>query len=128
MSKKKKVNKFFVRSENSQRSILKKETSTDIFQQLKIVNLKNYAYGSTVNETSPYTEVFGFQRRIVFKKTNLIWFLRKNEEKLSSDRLQRVMGMKKQEKIYKKFQSGKPIVTYFPKSYVLGKYNEKKQL
>lgn len=70
-----------------------------ILSQLKSVSLKNYAEvfdNKTMDETSSYTEVFGGSKRMIIKKTSLCWYLRKNENKLSSDRLKRVQASIKQ--------------------------------
>lgn len=70
------------------------ETHDEILQQLKSVTMKNFAYkyefDEAVGEFSPYTEIFGGKKRIVLKKQSLVWLLRRNGKKLSSDRLQRV--------------------------------------
>lgn len=70
------------------------EAHMEILDQLKTVNMKNFADkfedDEPVAETSPYTEVFGGKNRIILKKQSLVWLLRKKEKKLSSDRLQRV--------------------------------------
>lgn len=61
--------------------------------QLRNISLNNYANvfdNNHLDETSPYTEVFGGSKRMIIKKTSLCWLLRKNENKLSSDRLKRV--------------------------------------
>lgn len=71
------------------------QAHAEVLSQLRKVNLKNFAdkFGDEeVDETSPYTEVFGGRKRIVIKKMSLCWLLRKNAGKLSSDRLVRVMG------------------------------------
>lgn len=71
--------------------------------------MKNFAEkfpdDEPVSETSPYTEVFGGNRKIVLKKQSLVWLLRKNENKLSSDRLQRV----KTDRTSALFNGKKPI-------------------
>lgn len=63
--------------------------------RLRSVSLKNYSdafKNKEVSECSIYTEVFGGSKRIIIKKTSLCWLLRKNEGKLSSDRLKRVQA------------------------------------
>lgn len=68
------------------------EASMLVLSQLRKVNLPNYAekfHDIEIDESSSYPEVFG-GRRIVLKKSSLCWLLRKNETKLSSDRIQRV--------------------------------------
>lgn len=63
--------------------------------QLSNILLKNYAdifENKTISETSPYVEIFTKKTRFVVKKTSLCWFLRKDSQKISADRLQRVMA------------------------------------
>lgn len=77
----------------------------DILDQLKRTTLKNFAekFGEEpVEENSLYTEVFGGKKKIVIKKMSLCWLLRKNEQKLSSDRLIRVQNPKKKPKCKKR--------------------------
>lgn len=60
---------------------------------LMTISLKNYYYkfeGKEVEETSSYVEIHGSKNRMIVKKTSLIWLLRKDPCKLSSDRLERV--------------------------------------
>lgn len=56
--------------------------------------MKNYAAQVSQNditETSPYVEIEN-ENRLVVKKTSLVWYLRKDCQKLSSDRLLRVQN------------------------------------
>lgn len=65
-----------------------------MISQLKHVSLKNYSQkflDQKVPETSSYVEIFGARKRIVIKKSSLVWLLRSDSIKLSSDRLRRVM-------------------------------------
>lgn len=98
------------------------DSHMEILDRLKRANMKNYADqfedDKTVPETSPYTEVFGGNKRIVLKKQSLVWLLRKNGKKLSSDRLQRVKtdrstSPKKKQSKYKKQKS-----IYNPNGYI----------
>lgn len=62
---------------------------------LKNIQLKNYARKvnpDDINETGPYVEVECYgNRRIIVKKTSLCWLLGSEHNKLSNDRLRRVM-------------------------------------
>lgn len=64
------------------------------FLKLNAVQLKNYDTkfeNQNVPETSSYVEVFtNTKKRLIVKKTSLCWLLRKDQSKLSSDRLLRV--------------------------------------
>lgn len=65
-----------------------------ILSQLKNTSLKNFSekfLDRKVDEASSYLEIYGGKKKIVIKKTSLVWLLRSNLVKLSSDRLQRVM-------------------------------------
>lgn len=56
--------------------------------------LKNYAddfVDETIPENSPFVEISGCRNRKVVKKCSLVWMLRNEANKLSSDRLRRVM-------------------------------------
>lgn len=60
---------------------------------LMTISLKNFSYKFTdkdVDETSSYVEIPGCNNRMIVKKTSLIWLMRQDPCKLSSDRLQRV--------------------------------------
>lgn len=117
------------------------EVWLDVLNQLKTVNLKNFAYkfgDGPVCDTSPYTEIYGGKKRIVIKKESLVWLIRKNEKKLSSDRLQRVKARvrvdeakpsmrKKKLKKCEKYNNQKIKVKYFPKGYVSGEFNKHKR-
>lgn len=62
-------------------------------RQLITVVLKNYASefrDKEVDSTSSYVEVYGGRNRLILKKSSLVWFLRSEQFKLSSDRLERV--------------------------------------
>lgn len=116
------------------------ETFMQIMDQLKNVHLKNYADqfddDEPIDELSPYTEVFDAEKRIILKKQSLVWLLRKNGTKLSSDRLQRVkckrtdkQRAKKHKKRQKKIKRKKNIchfVKYLSKKYIPGKKLKKK--
>lgn len=57
------------------------------------VSLKNYSYkfvDKEVEEISSFVEIHGSKNRMIVKKSSLIWLLRKDPCKLSSDRLERV--------------------------------------
>lgn len=62
--------------------------------RLRSITLKNFAdkfVGTTVEESSPYVEVYrGNAKRTIVKKTSFCWLLRRDVERLSSDRLERV--------------------------------------
>lgn len=60
---------------------------------LVTISLKNYSYkfaDKDVDELSSYVEIFGCENTMIVKKSSLIWFMRKDPCKLSSDRLERV--------------------------------------
>lgn len=60
---------------------------------LLTISLKNYSYkfvDKDVDETSSFVEIYGCKNRMIVKKSSLIWLLRKDPCKLSSDRLERV--------------------------------------
>lgn len=67
-----------------------------ILLQLHGTLLKNYSdkfENKFIDETSPYTEIFRAKgKRLVVKKTSLCWLLRKDWQKISADRLQRVQA------------------------------------
>lgn len=69
---------------------------------LNRINLKNYVYrfdGKNVDENSAYVELYHnhtTNRRMIVKKTSFCWLLRGDNERVSSDRLERVkLGAKK---------------------------------
>lgn len=73
--------------ENTHESIAQK------LKQLQKNCLKNFAdkfVNTTIESTSSFVEIFGAKKRIVVKKTSLVWLLRNDSVKLSSDRLERV--------------------------------------
>lgn len=66
---------------------------TSYVHGLKTLALQNFAAlfdGKEVPENSIYAEIFVGAVRKVIKKSSLVWLLRKDPTKLSSDRLQRV--------------------------------------
>lgn len=67
-----------------------------VLLQLRGTLLKNYSEKfekKCIEETSPYTEIFRAKgKRLVVKKTSLCWLLRKDWQKISADRLQRVQA------------------------------------
>lgn len=80
--------------------------------QLKAVTLKNYAncVKEDIPETSPYVEVYNDgKKRIVVKKSSLVWLLRADLGKLSSDRIQRVQGTLLHRAKNKKKKVTKPV-------------------
>lgn len=87
-------------------SHLKKYPSSDernnILLQLHGTLLKNFSEkfeNKVIDETSPYTEIFRVEgKRLVVKKTSICWLLRRDWQKISADRLQRVQAS----------ESGKP--------------------
>lgn len=70
---------------------------------LKRVDLSNYAdkfHGKVVPENSPYVELQAINsKRQIVKKTSILWLLRPEQQKLSSDRLIRVRGQVKSKSI-----------------------------
>lgn len=56
---------------------------------LESLKLRKYAdiFHDQPSEQSNYVEVSGVKRRKVIKKTSLVWLLRSDSSKLSSDRL-----------------------------------------
>lgn len=109
--------------------LLKKNTDEEdfpeeyfhILNQLRRTTLNNVAEkfkDKSIEENSQYTEVFGGKNRIIIKKMSLCWLLRKNRQKLSSDRLIRVRDGKKTPK-YKKRK--KATVQHFPRSLIAKK-------
>lgn len=65
----------------------------DVYMKVVSSSIKNYANKfeeKNVSETSPYVEVFGDDKRFVFRKTSLCWLLGKERTKCSSDRIYRV--------------------------------------
>lgn len=59
---------------------------------LKKLNLRNYAKKidqREIRETSPYVEIIGSRKLLVYKKTAICWYFTKEPVKLSSDRIQR---------------------------------------
>lgn len=72
------------------------EEKNKILMQLHSTLLKNYSEkfeNKCIDETSPYTEIFREKgKRLVVKKTSLCWLLRKDWQKISADRLQRVQA------------------------------------
>lgn len=57
------------------------------------ISLKNFSYkfeDKHVDVSSSYVEIFGCKNRMIVKKSSLIWLMRKDPCKLSSDRLERV--------------------------------------
>lgn len=63
--------------------------------------LKNYAdkfEDQIINETSPYAEVLGFDKRIIVKKSSICWLFKGESFKNSSDRRYRVMGQRNKKK------------------------------
>lgn len=70
--------------------------------RLRSITLKNNAEmfeGKEVEENSPYVEVYrSSEKRIVVKKTSFCWLLRRDCDRLSSDRLERVRAYSKHAK------------------------------
>lgn len=78
----------------------KSHVNTNKIIHLKKVELKNFAHkfiNQAVPETSPYVEISTGLNRHMVKKTSLGWLLRPEPAKLSSGRIIRVRGVKKQE-------------------------------
>lgn len=74
-------------------------------QNVQLINYVDQVKYEDITETSPYVEIRS-ENRLVAKKTSLVWYLRKDSQKLSSDRLLRVqnghnknMGTKKKKKL-----------------------------
>lgn len=70
----------------------------DIEIKLLSTTLKNYAAkfaNNAVPERSAYVEVFGGDRRLIFRKTSVCWLFGKDKQKCSSDRRFRVMSRNK---------------------------------
>lgn len=61
---------------------------------LKNIQLKDYSGNlkqKIIDERSPYVEIRSARgKRMIFRKISLVWFLRKENQRLSSDRLVRV--------------------------------------
>lgn len=70
------------------------KTFSITLSQLITVTFKNYAHkfiNKPIENNSSYVEIHGGQKKLVVRKTSLVWLLRNETQKLSSDRLQRVM-------------------------------------
>lgn len=106
------------------------ETSLQILHQLKNVSLKNFADkledDESIDEMSPYTEVFGAKKRIVIKKQSLVWLLRKSGKKLSSDRLYRVKTDRREPPTEKTAKNRKKTVKYFQEGYLSRRFISQK--
>lgn len=67
---------------------------TEEFQlsDLRGINLKNFPEKTDIDENSPFVELFSgrYKNRVVVKKSSLCWLLRKDWQRVSSDRLRRV--------------------------------------
>lgn len=99
------------------------QSSEEILDQLIHTTLPNFAEkfaDEPIEETSQYTEIFGSDRRKVIKKMSLCWLLRKNEVKLSSDRLIRVRNEPAKKK--SRQQQKRATVKHFPKDYIRRKF------
>lgn len=90
---------------NTRKKILKSNYSRKIEFDLPDIHnlqLKNYAdqvKHEDITETSPFVEIRN-ENRMIVKKTSLVWYLRKDCQKLSSDRLLRVQT--KHKKVHKR--------------------------
>lgn len=96
-------NKFLKNKMSKIKNVKKQSSPNDItklsltLRQLMTVALKNYSrkfIDKKVESTSSYTEIYGGVNRIIVKKSSLVWLLRSDTYKLSSDRLERVKGPK----------------------------------
>lgn len=90
-----------VQRENQSPLILQKN-SLNTLSQLKAIKLKNFAgnFEGIIPENSSYVEVYNDgDKRVVVKKSSLCWLLRDDPGKLSSDRIQRVQGIMKKNRL-----------------------------
>lgn len=93
------------------------------------ITLKNFSSKkSVVDETGPYVELL-FNRnskRIVVRKSSLVWLLRKDKQRMSSDRLRRVQCPTKTRFAAKKKKSGQIMPTTKIISYPLKNLRKRK--
>lgn len=78
--------KYALKNDNSKKISFK-------LSELLTISLKNYSYkfaNKDVDKISSFVEIPGSRHRMIVKKTSLIWLMRQDPCKLSSDRLQRV--------------------------------------
>lgn len=97
-----------------------------VLEQLKHTKLKNFAdeFGEEpIDTTSQYTEIFGSVERIIIKKMSLCWLLRKDGQKLSSDRLLRVQIKSAKMKCNKRKRAP---VKHFSNRYTWLQFNKRK--
>lgn len=90
--------------------------------KLRSITLKNFAENfdsEKVPENSPYVEVYNNgKKRIIVKKTSFCWLLRKDSQRLSSDRLERV----------KEYPNGKKLKISKPKMFAsLNKFKKSRK-
>lgn len=77
----------------SKKKPLKFVAKMNASEMLKNISLNNYAeklVNKTIDAASPYVAISTAQKKIIVKKTSLRWLLRKDYNKISSDRLERV--------------------------------------
>lgn len=82
------------RKRMAKRTIDDEDFSLPDIQNIQLKNYANDVMSEDITETSPYVEIKndGNDKRFVVKKTSLVWYLRKDCQKLSSDRLLRVQN------------------------------------
>lgn len=105
------------------------QSCEEVLEQLEHTSLKNFAelFGDEpLDETSQYTEIYGSDssKRIIVKKMSLCWLLRKEEKKLSSDRLLRVRNTPLANKQGDRHKNNK--IRHFPNGYIRGKHMRNK--
>lgn len=66
-------------------------------QNVQLINYADQVKREDITEDSPYVEIKS-KKKLVVKKTSLVWYLRKDCQKLSSDRLLRVQNTHKKRK------------------------------
>lgn len=80
------------------------------FQDIQLKNYSNQVNHEDITESSPYVEIDG-DKRLVVKKTFLVWYLRKDCQKLSNDRLLRVQGSR-EKNVHKRKKKQKKVIIY----------------
>lgn len=88
------INKPKQKADLKQRLIIAPEVINNYlqFRRIELTNFADKFHGCNITENSKYVELNNEnKKRMVVKKTSLCWLLRKDYQKLSSDRLRRVM-------------------------------------
>lgn len=88
------LNKPKQKADPKQRLIIAPEVINNYLQyrRIEFTNFADKFHGRNITENSKYVELNNkTKKRMVFKKTSLCWLHRNDYQKLSSDRLRRVM-------------------------------------